>query len=128
MRRACIDPYPLQSMAHASQAHKAAWTVLRGWAKHRTRSRSSVTCVVKPCLLKYPTALLSAYVRKCVKLSFDLANSCRQMADPQHLTSSPSNQGQGKRPTATAMHCSVPTGLKLDLLLQPTENQHHITL
>ena len=37
-----------------------AGSVLRGKAKHRTRSRSSVTSVVKPCLLKYPTALLSA--------------------------------------------------------------------
>ena len=42
-----------------------------------TCSRGVVTSVVKPCLAKNVTALLSAYVRKKVSLSIFLASSCK---------------------------------------------------
>ncbi len=41
-----------------------------------TRSLLEVTPVVKPCLAKKVTALLSAYVKKKSSLSLSLANCC----------------------------------------------------
>ena len=55
-----------------------------------TCSRDVVTSVVKPCLAKNVTALLSAYVRKKVSLSFFLASSCKGL-EMSKLDSMPSD-------------------------------------
>ena len=79
----------LLCMANQSQQHqgcKAHYDDCRGCrlpgdscsaaTRGLTHSLSSVIYLVKPCLLKYPTPLLSAYVRNCVSCSLLFAYSC----------------------------------------------------